>query len=55
MNIPKDEEPVIAILDERRRTGSEIIFVLTPSLPAQFLKTTVLPDTNVLIGAFDEL
>ena len=54
VNSPKDEEPVGAIVDECTRTGSEIIFVLTPSLRAGFLKST-LPEVPVLIGAFDDL
>ena len=55
LNSPKDPEPVSAILGQRARSGFEVIFVLTPSLPTEFLKRVVLPEANVLIGSWDEL
>lgn len=55
LNGPKDEEPVEAILDRRSRNDFEVIFVLTPSLRADFLQRTVLARADVLIGAWDEL
>jgi hypothetical protein len=54
VNGPKDKEPVQAVLAERDRWGFEVIFMVTPSLPAEFLKR-VLPAAGVVIGAWDEL
>jgi hypothetical protein len=54
VNGAKDQEPVEAITAERGRRGFDLIFMLTPSLPAAFLKR-VLPAADVVIGAWDEL
>jgi sugar/nucleoside kinase (ribokinase family) len=54
LNGPKDKEPIEAIFDRRSRDGFEVIFVLTPSLQAGFLKRTAVA-ADVLIGAWDEL
>ncbi len=55
VNSPKDQEPVAAVLAQRGRRRFEVILMLTPSLPAEFLRSVALPAADVVIGAWDEL
>lgn len=55
VNSPKDQEPVAAIVAQRGRRRFEVILMLTPSLPAEFLFHVALPAADVVIGAWDEL
>jgi hypothetical protein len=55
LNSPKDQEPVATILAQRARRRFEVILMLTPSLPVEFLRRVALPAADVVIGAWDEL
>lgn len=55
LNGPKDVEPVAAILAERDRRRFDLILVLTPALPVEFLQHVAIPIADTLIGAWDEL
>ena len=55
LNAPKDRAAVEAIFRRKAERGFQVIVVLTPSLPKDFLRDSVIPKAEVLIGAWDEL